>query len=153
VRAALSEWANAPALLRVVAPCAWAALIWVLSSRRATPAAPGSWRPLLHNAAHVGVYAVLGALVLFALHRALRRPGLPAALLAACYGVVDELHQSYVPSRIASVGDVISDATGAVLGVAGVLWFWRRDRTAATCALIALPCALSSVAVETFWLG
>ena len=41
-----------------------------------------------------------------------------AALLAVLYGLGDEVHQSFVPGRDASVGDVVADAAGALLGAA-----------------------------------
>jgi VanZ family protein len=40
------------------------------------------------------------------------------------YAISDELHQSFVPSRTASVGDVMIDVFG---GICGTLWtFWYR---------------------------
>ena len=47
------------------------------------------------------------------------------------YGVVDELHQSAVPGRIASVLDVGIDALGAVAGVVAwrVISAWSGHRT------------------------
>jgi VanZ family protein len=46
------------------------------------------------------------------------------ALLAVAgtllYGILDEVHQSHVPNRVASVSDVLADAVGAVLVV--VIW-------------------------------
>lgn len=43
------------------------------------------------------------------------RLALPVALLAV-YAVIDELHQSFTPSREISVGDWAADVTGAVIG-------------------------------------
>jgi VanZ family protein len=50
-------------------------------------------------------------------------PVLTAWLIAAAYGVSDELHQSLVPDRMADVRDVIADAAGAALGL-GAAWAW-----------------------------
>lgn len=37
-------------------------------------------------------------------------------ILAVIYGISDEIHQSYVPGRDVSVGDIFADALGALLG-------------------------------------
>ena len=38
-------------------------------------------------------------------------------LIAACYGISDEIHQIFVPGRDASIYDWFADCTGAVLAV------------------------------------
>lgn len=97
----------------------WCLLIFALSAfplRVGTGAIPGG-----DKAAHVGEYAVLG----FLLARALRatRPGpgggaivATAALLGTLYGASDEFHQSFVPERTATLGDLAADAAGSLLG-------------------------------------
>ncbi len=97
----------------------WCLLIFALSAfplRVDAGALPGG-----DKAAHVGEYAVLG----FLLARALRatRPGLGggaivagAVLLGALYGATDEFHQTFVPERSASLGDLAADAAGSFLG-------------------------------------
>jgi VanZ family protein len=32
------------------------------------------------------------------------------------YGITDEIHQYYVPGRVASIGDIAADCIGAFLG-------------------------------------
>jgi VanZ family protein len=94
---------------------AWGLLIFTLSSfplAGRTTAIPGG-----DKTAHVAEYAVLG----FLLARALGPGGaavLRAALLGALYGLTDEFHQSFVPERSASAGDLAADAVGALLGAA-----------------------------------
>ncbi len=39
-----------------------------------------------------------------------------AALLAAAYGAIDEVHQSFVAGRSSTVADAVADAVGAVIG-------------------------------------
>jgi VanZ family protein len=76
----------------------------------------------IRKLAHVTEYAVLAVLV----RRALERPerslavviGL-ALLLCAGYAALDELHQTFVPSRTASPVDVGIDILGAALGLGG----------------------------------
>ncbi len=72
--------------------------------------------------AHVAVYSVLAFLLHFALagySNAAPRwvPVSIAFALAVLYGVSDEIHQAYVPGRVASELDLAADAIGAVIGV------------------------------------
>ncbi len=47
-----------------------------------------------------------------------RSPFLSSTLFAATYGVLDELHQYFVPGRTADVWDIVADAFGAIIFVA-----------------------------------
>ncbi|HJK96443.1 MAG TPA: VanZ family protein [Polyangiaceae bacterium LLY-WYZ-14_1] len=59
--------------------------------------------------------------------RGTRRTWLVAILVAAGYGVVDEVHQSFVPSRSSDALDALADAVGSVLGASlAHLGYWRR---------------------------
>ncbi len=40
------------------------------------------------------------------------------------YGVFDEYHQSFVPGRDSSVGDICADVTGSIL--ACLAWLWNK---------------------------
>ena len=96
----------------------WAALIFTISSVPSLDSGLGVWDTVLRKIAHVGEYAVLGAL----LYRAVRRE--PAAiLLGSLYAVTDEVHQSFVTGRHGSPVDWLIDTAGVVLGV--VLLSWR----------------------------
>jgi VanZ family protein len=96
----------------------WAALIFTISSVPSLGSGLGVWDTVLRKIAHVGEYAVLGAL----LYRAVRRE--PAAiLLGSLYAVTDEVHQSFVTGRHGSPVDWLIDTVGVVLGV--VLLSWR----------------------------
>ncbi len=55
---------------------------------------------------------------------------LTAALIAAIYGLTDEYHQSFIPGRSSSVGDIVADAAGAstVAVLVGVGQYRRRRR-------------------------
>ena len=70
---------------------------------------------------HVLAYLILGSLVLRAAHGGFGRlrvvPTVLAVLFALAYGLTDELHQIYVPGRVASVHDWIADAIGTGLSV------------------------------------
>lgn len=87
--------------------------------------------------AHLGLYAGLALLLLWALRLAgsSRRDfwalSFVAFALTVLYGVSDEVHQAYVPGRSASEADIALDAAGALTGL--VLAFlaaaWRRRRS------------------------
>ncbi|MEW6268593.1 MAG: VanZ family protein [Thermodesulfobacteriota bacterium] len=91
----------------------------------------------LHGAvrklAHVTEYAILAILLVRALERPRRAvwtTATAALVIGAGYAVVDELHQTWVPSRVGSPIDVALDACGTLLGVAlaTVLSAGRRSR-------------------------
>jgi VanZ family protein len=69
--------------------------------------------PLLDKVAHVGSYAVLGALLSLATERPL-----VAFLIAAAYGVSDEVHQIWIDGRTASIYDWFADLIGAGIACA-----------------------------------
>ena len=83
---------------------------------------------------HVVEYAVLSALYCFALLRT--RPGwsrvsicVVAVALAALWGGIDEIHQSFVPNRSADPYDAAADAVGAVVGAGVFIWAaLKRER-------------------------
>jgi len=71
---------------------------------------------------HVSAYAVMA--ILF--HRAyrtskpekgLRHVAWISILFTSCYGISDEVHQYFVPSRSADLWDVVADVVGSVFGV------------------------------------
>jgi VanZ family protein len=109
-------------------PVLYAAAIFILSSR-AVPmevAPPPGFDKLVH----FGVFAGLGALLARAFVGAgVRAAVLWATLAGAAYGVVDEIHQSFVPTRSAEALDALADAAGSLAGAA--LWAWGAARLAA----------------------
>lgn len=106
---------------RWVAVALWATVIFMLSDRSRVPSAPGLSSQVTAVAGHLIAYGILGFLLASALRdsgAAPRRAARMALLLAVLYGVSDEWHQSFVPGRDPSLGDVFTDAVGAALGVA-----------------------------------
>ncbi|MFI5397430.1 MAG: VanZ family protein [Candidatus Binatia bacterium] len=107
---------------RVLAPVAWMALLWVLSS---IPTAPdqtmaGVFIPkVLQKTMHVVVYAVLAAtwLWVFDSGRFARTAAMWTVCLASAYAAIDEFHQTFVPGRTGSPWDVGLDTFGAALGI------------------------------------
>lgn len=94
--------------------------IFYLSQRSAPPVATtDSTRAVV---AHLVLYAGLALALYWPLSaRKHAATWLPAALsfaLAVLYGVTDELHQAFVPQRVASEVDLGVDAVGGLIGVA-----------------------------------
>jgi VanZ family protein len=111
------------------------ALIFLLSSQSglAVTEDVAVERPL-RGFAHLASFALLAALLLFAL-RGLQRPTMASAALALAistlYAVSDEWHQSMVPDRTGRLEDIVTDVIGALLGLlvaALVLTFAARAR-------------------------
>ena len=92
---------------------------------------------LIRKAGHVCEYALLALLFCWAMrpwaHAATagpwrgRRDLLLALVLAAAYAASDEYHQTFVPSRGASVRDVLIDTCGAAAALS-LVFFWRKSR-------------------------
>ena len=135
-RSAGGKLLRQPRRLAWIAPISWAALIWFLSSIRIR--VPGGGNPgvdLLTNLAHAGVF---GILVLLAVPLARRQDGwveLDRAVLwmlagsTLAYAVLDEVHQSFVTGRHATVFDVLTDATGIYCTLKVVLYLSDREAT------------------------
>jgi VanZ family protein len=87
---------------------------------------------LIRKAGHFTEYAVMGFLAARAFStssmQAVRRHWFIVSLaLITVYALLDEYHQSFVPSRTASVFDSLIDTTG---GVAALLLYWSRRKRA-----------------------
>ena len=122
-------------------PLLWMALIWSVSSDLgsayhsaglfgwivsalvpwATPAQIGLAHVVLRKVGHVAEYAILAGLWFRTLAAGRRLPSAHSALAAlaisVAWAIVDEVHQSFVPSRSGSSLDVILDSTGATLAL------------------------------------
>lgn len=102
---------------------AWAGVLFLLSELRGAPLQPSF--PVNDKVVHLALYSVLGACLWWATLVS-RQPrwkgsGVPYFVAIAAgllYGVFDELHQAFVPTRTPSVGDWAADAVGVVVGFA-----------------------------------
>lgn len=97
-----------------------------------SPAAIAQVHLLVRKAAHVSEYAILAGL----LFRALRswadefwRRAAGALLPAMIFAAADEFHQSFVASRTSSLGDVLLDWSGVLLGLVICATTWKRNST------------------------
>ena len=73
-------------------------------------------------------YAVLAITLLYAKRPPIKHIRKYASILTICvvYAVSDEIHQSFIPLRYASVLDVFADSLGAILAVSGWYLFYRK---------------------------
>ena len=104
----------------------WAAVLFLVSSQ---PTLPVDLSSGLDKFAHFGAYLVFGFLATFG--ATFSRASLWVAG-AVCWGYAlsDELHQSFVPGRDASIGDWFADAAGSIAGILLYLLFLRLLGTA-----------------------
>ena len=85
---------------------------------------------LMRKAGHLTEYAVLASLAARAFrnssHQFLKLHWFKLSLLlAVAYALTDEFHQSFVPSRTASIQDSLIDSTGALIALS-IIWLWQR---------------------------
>ena len=95
---------------------------WIYPS--VTPEQLEAVRWIVRKGAHLGEFAIFGALLFYALGR--RRMWL-AWGIAVVYAAADEFHQTFIPGRNGCVQDVLIDAVGAAIGVA-VCWGYLKWR-------------------------
>ena len=87
---------------------------------------------LVRKASHFTEYAILGLLAVRAFstspHPGVRRRWfLVSLLLVALYALLDEYHQSFVPSRTASIFDSLIDTAGGLTALI-LARFFKRSR-------------------------
>lgn len=105
-------------------------LIWTLSSFPMVTSVEEV--PFKDKGVHFVEYGVLAVLLCYALRgsfpeRSLRFALFYGALGTVLWGLLDEIHQAYVPSRSADPRDVMADVLGALLG-AGVYALFQQVR-------------------------
>ena len=156
-----------PRLLAWVTPVVWAALIFQLSSLEpgTAPLAFDTLGGLVTNLAHPAIFGILALLLVPVLGRVRGEDGrrwtsmtpesaLWIVALVTLYGFTDELHQSTVEGRDASLLDVLSDFTGALAVVLVVRFIGRgdaSDRGLRRALLVALLASLAAAGLSTIW--
>ncbi len=78
--------------------------------------------PFIDKVLHCAAYGIMGILFYRAYQTLRIKDNIHMLILisvvsASLYGISDEIHQSFVPFREASIGDVIADIIGAFSGV------------------------------------
>ena len=106
----------------------WMGVIFFLSTLPES-ATPG--RGILSDkVCHAGEYFILAFLILFALQRTTRASFFTSFWITLVWGIVyglsDEIHQLYVPTRQFSVGDMAADACG-VMVLFLILWVLQKS--------------------------
>src|SRR5881394_769717 len=89
---------------------------------------------LVRKAGHLTEYAILATLAARAFrnssHQFLQLHWFKLSLLLAMiYALSDEFHQSFVPSRTASIHDSLIDSVGALIALS-IIWFRHRRKPA-----------------------
>jgi len=80
----------------------------------------------------MGAYGILGLLFLLSLKQWRKRLSWKTVwlitLATTLYGLSDEFHQSFVPGRYPSLGDIVADGVGGFLAVV-LVWFmaWKKQ--------------------------
>ncbi len=77
---------------------------------------------LMKNLAHIGEYAILAFFMFRALYNReksffSKHTWFWVLIGAILYGVSDEVHQMFVPTRTAHLGDILMDGVGAGMGL------------------------------------
>jgi VanZ family protein len=109
-------------LLKLPAPVV-AAGIWYLSSQPILPKPKGilGFDKFQHFLAY---FVLTAAIALWFSRERWRWPGLRppvvTAALGSLYGIIDEVHQYFVPGRDCNVRDWLADTLGAILAVVAV---------------------------------
>ena len=79
---------------------------------------------------HAGEYFILAFLILFALQRTTQfrfsTSFWVTLALVTLYGLSDEIHQLYVPTRHCDIGDLLADISGVVI-LFLILWLIQRS--------------------------
>jgi len=101
---------------------------WMLPSASAEFLA--SFHFLLRKAGHLTEYAILAMLgaraFRYSTHQFIKSHWFAFSLLmAVAYSLTDEFHQSFVPSRTASIYDCMIDSAGALIALI-IIWFCYR---------------------------
>ncbi|MEP7216312.1 MAG: VanZ family protein [Anaerolineaceae bacterium] len=124
--------------MRIVPPLlvvAWAGVIFFFSSLSNPPGTTGDeWQS---NLAHFAEYAVLAALLFWALRTTLPTSSMVALaatswLVSVAYGISDEYHQSFVVNRDSNPMDVGFDAVGsavAIIVLFTIVIGWSRKKS------------------------
>ena len=108
----------------------WMIVIFIGSSIGNVPRVGGKTTDgLVHRAAHVAEFAVLGVLVLRALRRdqaLTKREIVITLMVTAIYGASDEFHQRFTPGRSSEGLSVVFDVAGGVIGLGLYRWWIKR---------------------------
>lgn len=113
---------------KVIPAILWAGMIFYFSSiPDLRSGLPDIFDIILRKIAHAGEFGVLAILIARGLGADGKGAYLKAAVLAILYAVSDEIHQRFVPGRVASPIDVLIDSFGAILGL--IIFYKIKNRS------------------------
>lgn len=115
-------------------PVTLGVLIFLISHRQVPEAIPTF--QFSDKMGHLMIYTLLSMLAARAVFQypgwVTGRSGLWVGVVVSIYGVSDEFHQWFIPTRKASIGDLVFDMLGAILGtILYLLWHKFIGRSAA----------------------
>ena len=120
----------------------WMGVVFIGSSIGSVPRVGGKTSDaVVHRAAHVLEFAVLGALVLRAAssgQRITKRELIITVIVVALYGASDEFHQRFTPGRSSEGLSVLFDVAGGLAG-AWIYRWWRQRHSATSRSVIERP--------------
>jgi VanZ family protein len=97
----------------------WAGLIFFLSDQGNLPSMNiSTFDFIFKKSAHIFVYSVLYFLIFYGVQQVISKKYAPKAwylplIICICYAISDEVHQSIVPGRNATLRDISYDTLGA----------------------------------------
>lgn len=154
IRGVLAWWLGMPCLVRWIGVVAVMSVLWWSSSRVPVVGEPSLTAEVLHNAMHLVAFGGLAMASWCACRESAGGNGRAASriamIIAVGYGIVDEVHQGWVPGRVCSTYDVLTDACGASAAV----WMMRVVRgdslPRAWHAVLLVVFAMLAVVLATF---
>ena len=69
---------------------------------------------------HIGEFGILGILMSLVLAQVTNKTlsvAFWSSVFSVCYGILDEIHQGFVPTRYCTIDDMCVNAIGSVIGV------------------------------------
>ena len=106
--------------LSIIALIGYMVLIFYFSSLPGDIPPPGAEiLDMPRTIMHVGEYAILGLLVNLVIVQRFSRISksiLYSSVFSSLYGVTDEIHQSFVPTRCFDIYDICADMIGGIIG-------------------------------------
>lgn len=106
----------------------WAGMIFYFSSiPDLRSGLPDIFDIVLRKIAHAGEFGILAILIARGLGADGKKDYLKAAALAILYAISDEIHQGFVPGRVASPIDILIDSFGAILGL--IIFYKIKNRS------------------------
>lgn len=102
-----------------IAPFLYMGLIWLLSSKPSDAYVRFSFADsIIKESLHLVEFAILYVLfvLFFAAHGKLtKKANVFSAIVSCLYGLTDEIHQSFVPYRSATIIDLVKDVIGVTV--------------------------------------